>query len=560
MSEQNLPTRPESGVSLAPQAGLAADPTPDTPVARAKRKYPENRKRANRTRDSYRAKSPEARARQLAGLVQGRGKRRKWKPEQKPIVPQLKKKLSREDLQGLNIVQVAEDVLGLKFDERPAQRAILKAMYGLALTGEELELYRQLTGNEIEFEAHREKGDAVWAIGARAGKSTLASVIAVFEATRNKWKQYLQDGETGYAVIIGTRQQQAADIIGANCARLLEGSRIAHWVKESWSTTLMLSNGMCIASYPCNSTAARGLPIFLLIFDEIAHFRTEGIKADETIYSGLRPRQAQFPGAKCLKISTPAAKQGLFWDEFRQGFQVPGRLTIQAPTRTVNPLIPQSFIDSEYARDPDNAQREFGAQFAETVNAYLPFDKLDACFTLAGDLLPDHQHRYFAGIDQSGLAGRDRFAFSIAHRDGEIVMVDCTRAWDTTDADMILGEIKHLAHEYGLDSVMIDRYGAGWVQQALEKIGLAVQVRDALPAVYQNFKTLVLANAVRLPDDKPLRDGLSRTQAYYGRNNTLSISHERSIAGHADLADAVVTAVWVASSRQAGGYFSDVLQ
>jgi hypothetical protein len=526
-----------------------------------KHSYPEKRKKANRTRQSYRAKTDEGRRRQLEALAKGRGKRRKWKP--KPQTPKAtiagKTKLSRADLQRLNVVEFATDVLGLSFDERPAQRTILKAMYGLALTGQEFDLYRQLTGNPVEFEACVEKHDAVWAIGARGGKSTLASVIALYEATRDKWKKYLQDGEVGYAVITATRQKQAEDIIGASCARLLENSRIAHMIRESWSTTLMLSNGMCVASYPCNSTAARGLPIFLLIFDELAHYRTEGAKADETIYSALRPRQAQFPGAKCLKISTPAAKMGLFWDEFNQGFQVPGRLTIQAPSRVVNPLIPQEFIDSEYQRDPDNAEREFGAQFAEQVNAYLSFDRLNECFTLVGDLLPDRRHRYFGGIDQSGLSGRDRFAFAIAHKDDGAVFVDVTRAWDTTDGGLILAEVKSLAHDYGLDSVTIDRYGAGWVQQALENIGLEVQLREALPNVYQNFKSLVLANAVRLPDEKSLRDGLARTQAYYGRNNSLSISHERSVAGHADLADAVVTAVWVASSRQAGGYFSDVL-
>jgi hypothetical protein len=458
----------------------------------------------------------------------------------------------------MDIVHFAEDVLGISFDERPAQRVILKSLYGIELTDSELAIYRELTTNDDVFEAGVEKSDAVWAVGARGGKSTLASVIACYEATREKWKTYLQDGEVGYAIITATRQKQAEDIIGASCARLLENSRISHMIKESWSTTLMLSNGMCIASYPCNSTAARGLPIFLLIFDEIAHYRTEGAKADETIYSALRPRQAQFPGAKCLKISTPSAKQGLFWDEFNQGFQVPQRLTIQAPTRIVNPLIPQAFIDSEYRRDPDNAEREFGAQFAEQVNAYFPFDKLDACFVLTGDLLPNSTFRYCCGIDQSGLSGRDRFGLSIAHREDKVTFIDVVRAWDTTQSDTIFSEIKDLSRRYGFDSVTIDRYGAGWVKEALEKIGLEVKCREPLPVVYSNFKTLVLANCVRLPDEKSLRDGLIKTQAYYGRNNSLSISHERNIFGHADEADAVATAVWLASSK-GSGYFSEVL-
>jgi hypothetical protein len=452
----------------------------------------------------------------------------------------------------LDIVEFAEYVLRISFKERPAQKVILKSLYGLPLTEPELEIYRQLTTNASVFESGTEKVEGIFAVGARGGKSFLTSVIALYEATRDKWAQYLTPGEVGYAVVTATKMQQAQDIIGASCARLMEGSRISHMIKESWTTSLVLSNGMCVASYPCNSTAARGLPIFLLIFDEIAHFRVEGPKADETVNNALRPRMAQFPGAKCLKISTPAAKQGLFWDEFDEGFQVPGRLTIQAPTRVVNPLIPQAFIDREYKRDPESAAREFGAEFAEQVDAYLPFAKLNECFVLGGDLLPDRANRYFAGIDQSGLSGRDRFAFAIAHRQDKLVVVDLVRAWNTKDGNMIITEVKDLTGNYGIDSVTIDRYAGGWAKQALENIGLEVKVRETLPNVYQNFKSLMMAGCVKLPDTKSLKDGLVRTQAYYGRNNSLSISHERSVAGHADEADAVVTAVWVASSRQAG--------
>ena len=528
-------------------------------MADKKHYYPAKRKKARRTKDSYRARTSEGKAKQLANLVKGRGKHRKWRPKVDGVEIPEGARISESVLQGLSIIEFAEYVLGIDFKERPAQKVILKSLYGLPLVDGELEIYILLTTNVRVFEAGIEKTEGVWAIGARGGKSFLTSVIALYEATRSKWQQYLAPGEQGYAVIVATKLQQAQDIIGANCARLLENSKIKHMIAESWSTSLVLTNGMCIASFPCNSTAARGLPIFLLVFDEVAHFRIEGPKADETVNNALRPRMAQFPGAKCLKISTPAAKQGLLWDEFSEGFQVPGRLTIQAPTRVVNPVILQDFIDKEYKRDPDNAEREFGAEFAEQVDAYLPFNKLNECFVLGGDLLPDRSNKYFCGIDQSGLSGRDRFALAVAHRQEKEVIVDLVRTWDTKDGNQIITETKGITRDYGIDTVTIDRYGAGWVQQAFTDVGLEVKVRETLPNVYQNFKSLLMAGLVKLPDTKSLKDGLVKTQAYYGRNNSLSISHERSVAGHADEADAVVTVVWVASSRQAGGYFSDVL-
>ena len=524
-------------------------------MIKVKRKYPKHRKPANRTKSSYLPKTAAAKAKVQANLQRGPS------AERTPRFIKRDGTISYENLQRMDIIEFAEIALGMDFVERPSQRVILKALYGLPLTAAELPLYTELTTNETVFEDGIEKTEGLWAIGRRGGKSYLSSLIALFEATRNKWKQYLAPGEVGYAAITATKQQQAVDIIGASCARLMENSRFAHLVVESWSTSLVLSNGMRIVSAPCSSSALRGIPCFLLIFDELAHFRIEGPKSDETVINALKPGQAQFPGAKCLKISTPAAKMGIFWDEFDEGFQVPGRLTIQAPTRTVNPVIPQETIDKEMLRDPDNANREFFSEFAEQVDSFLPFNKLKEAFVLAGDLLPESSKRYFIGTDQSGLSLKgDRFAMSVAHREGKEVIVDVVRSWSTTKGREIIAEITVIAKDYSVGEVVIDRYAAGWLREAFEAAGLQVKIRPTLPEVYSNFKSLLLAGCLRLPDRKPLRDGLARTQSFYGRNNSMSIFHERTAGNHADESDAVVTAVFEASSKQQGGYMSETLK
>ncbi len=61
--------------------------------------------------------------------------------------------------------------------------------------------------------------------------------------------------------------------------------------------------------------------------------------------------------------------------------------------------------------------------------------------------------------------------------------------------------------------------------------------------IFSNFKSLVVACKVQLPDNKELYSGLENTQAYYCKNNSLSIAHERSSQGHGDIADATVTSV-----------------
>lgn len=520
-------------------------------MARPRKKNRKESRRSGQRITSYAedfyGKTPEARSKQLANLRQNSGK-------SKPKDP----KPDTKALQEADIITFATEYLGVSFKERPAQGVILQSLYGLPLDAEQLVLYRQLTTNETEFEAGIEKTEADLGIGARGGKSFLVSIIALYESIvkADHWRKYLRKDEVGYAVITATRQKQCEDIIQASCTSLLENSSLKYFIDDALTAELRLKNGLAIVSMPCNSTAGRGLPIFLLIYDEIAHYRVEGPKADETIHNALRPRQAQFPGAKCLKITTVAAKQGLFWQEFDEGFQVPGRLTVQAPTRLVNPVIPKEFIEKEYKRDPDNAAREFGAQFAETTEGFFEssIEQLKASFDREGDYPYQPGALYFGSIDASGLAGRDKFALSIAHKDFQEnkVIVDLSRSWDSKDLDYIMAEVKANAAIYNLTNISIDQYAKGYVLKALLKQGFVeefIQIRDKLAALYVNFRMLVRAGKVSLPDTPTLRNGLMQTQAYYGKNNALSIGHERNIYGHGDEADSCVGAVYDASKN-----------
>lgn len=489
-------------------------------------------------KEKFRGKTEESRQAQLSNLKRGRkrGIRRSTAPA--------------KDLQDIDIIAFASDqrFLGLSFEERPAQEALLRALYGLPLDRRQVKIYKKLTGNRKEFEPGQDKTEAVWVLGARSGKSLLASIIALYEATRNKWQQYLNKGEFGYIVVIATRQKQAEQIIQANCSRLIEGSpALRGIVKELYQTELTLTNNMKIISLPCNSTAGRGLPIACFVLDEVGHFYTEGIKADQTIYDSLRPRMAQFPGAKVVLISTPAAKQGLLWSFFEDGFTVPSRFTAQADTRTVNPEIPEKFIKLEYKRDIDYARREFGAEFAEKIESFFAYEVLQNSFILVGSLPYEDKYTYSLGIDQSGLSGRDRFALAISHKEDSTVLVDHIQAWETKDSDIILTEVGKLTEGYRLKKVSIDRYAKGWVSQALNKLGLEVEIRPSMAEIYTNLKSLMIAGRIRLPDNPKLKKALQNTQAFYGRNNVLSIAHQRSAAGHADLADAVATVALAAS-------------
>ena len=487
----------------------------------------------------YAGKDEESKRRQLKNLKIGR----------KRQIKRSKLTISSKSLQEANIIEFATDpeFLGLSFEKRPAQEVLLRTLYNLPLSGKQKRILKQVSPG---YQTNGQLLEAVWVLGSRSGKSLLASIIALYEATRAKWQQYLSKGESAYICIISTRQKQAEQIIGANCARLIENSPgLSNLIEGIYSTELVLKNNMRIISLPASSTAGRGLPIAAFFLDECGHFYTEGIKADENIYNSLRPRMAQFPGAKVVLISTPSAKQGLLWNFFKEGFDVPGRFTAQGATTLMNPVIPKDFINRERARDSDYAAREFDAIFAERTQNFFPEELLNGCFTLFESSGYKSGYSYACGIDQSGLSGRDRFAVGVAHRQGNISIVDTTRAWDTKEIDNITAGVTELKKQYNFHRVSIDKYASGWVAASLKKLGLEVEIRPVLPVIYTNLKSLMLARQVELPEGKDLRKALKNTQSYYSKTNTLSIAHERSSQGHGDLADAVATAVFITSSK-----------
>jgi len=503
-----------------------------------------------RTRESYLGNTPEAEARRQSGLK--RGERAKTIEEIKSEAEKFRSK--KKKLKNLNIIQFAENpvVLGLSFAKRPAQKVILKALYGLPLTKKELEIYSILTKGKGEYIPGKERTEAILALGARSGKSFIASICALYSATvdwlNKDWKKTLSPGEYIYVCIVATRELQARKIIQESCLRMLEHSpMLKGMIKKSTDLEITLKNHVKIISGPANSTALRGLPIVYLAMDECAFFRQEGVNQDEKIFNSLRPRMAQFVGNKLFMLSTAGSKQGLFWQYFNEGFNIPDRLTCQAPTDFVNPMIPKEFLEKEKIRDISNYMREYEGIFAERMEAFFSFDMLNECFVLPGDQKYNSTFNYILGVDASGLAGRDLFGLGISHRQGPKIIIDYAKSFNTKNLDVIVNEIKELKKNYNLRIAVIDKFSKGFVKAFLIKLDLAVVIRPSLADIYVNAKSLAISGNLVLPISKELKSGLLNTQAFYSKSNSLTIGHPRGSSGHSDLADACITSIFQSS-------------
>ncbi len=82
-----------------------------------------------------------------------------------------------------------------------------------------------------------------------------------------------------------------------------------------------------------------------------------------------------------LCASSPYARRGARFDAWRKHFGKDGDqvLVWHAPTRDMNPTVPQRVIDEAMERDPASAAAEYGAEFRSDIEGFVSRDAIEAC-------------------------------------------------------------------------------------------------------------------------------------------------------------------------------------
>jgi hypothetical protein len=113
-------------------------------------------------------------------------------------------------------------------------------------------------------------------------------------------------------------------------------------------------------------------------------------------------------------------KGGVLFDDFRRGFAQddPDLLVWSASSLLMNPSLGAGRLERERRLDPARYAREYEAEFAEDVDAFLPPAGVDAAIVSGWYELPPRQtSRYIAAVDPSG-GGEDAFSLAVVHVGG----------------------------------------------------------------------------------------------------------------------------------------------
>ena len=200
-------------------------------------------------------------------------------------------------------------------------------------------------------------------------------------------------------------------------------------VENVTADAIELNNGITIEIHTASFRSVRGYTVVAALCDEIAFWRSEdSANPDTEILNALRPAMATISDALILCFSTPYARRGVLWDAYQRHFGKGGDVLVwQAPTRTMNPTVPQDIIDAAYEEDPAAASAEYGAEFRSDVEAFITQEAVDACIVPGRfELPPVHGTQYIAFADPSG-GSQDSMTLAIGHAEGETAVLDLIR-------------------------------------------------------------------------------------------------------------------------------------
>ncbi len=466
----------------------------------------------------------------------------------------------------MNIVQALDDPTVFRSAIRDADswkpwRAFLKALFGLPMSDTEADLFRACTGRALP--PTMPFASAWLVIGRRGGKSFVLALIAVFLACFRDYRPFLTLGERATIVIVAADRRQARVIFRYVTGIMSSVPALRALIDGETAEELRLVPPVNIEVMTASSRTIRGYAVPVALLDEAAFWTVEGsTDADVDIIAALRPAMKQFPGAMMLAASSPYARRGAVWQAYRQHHGQDGSSTLvwQAPTRVMNPTIPQAEIDAEYEADPARASAEYGAQFRTDIESFVSREVVEAAVVPGRHELPPVSGvSYVAFVDPSG-GSADAMTLAIGHadRDGRAIL-DAVRAHRPPfSPEAVVTDFADLLKSYRVGKVAGDRYGGEFCREPFRKAGITYELSDrAKSDIYRDCLPLLNSGKVELLDLPKLTAELCGLERRTARGGKDSIDH--SPGAHDDIANAVAGAVLLATGGKAPFVVTDAM-
>jgi hypothetical protein len=291
----------------------------------------------------------------------------------------------------------------------PGQRALCEVAFD-GLDPGDLPDERRAIANELYGHLatvpERARAVAGFVIGARSGKSRLLIALRCLHLGMTVALSGLAPGEQAFGVIVAPDLRLAQQTFRFVAGAVDENAELRRLVvgRTNDAVTLRRPDGapVTIACVPAAEAgkSLRGRSLFFAGFDESAFFYSDDYSvSDSDLFRAVRPRIV--PGGQTVIASTPWAEQGLLYELWRDNFgKASTALVAHAPTLSMrDDAATQQVVEAEYERDPQNAAREFGAQWGSNDQNLLDTADVDGCVDDIDSRPVERGKRYAIGLD-----------------------------------------------------------------------------------------------------------------------------------------------------------------
>jgi hypothetical protein len=343
--------------------------------------------------------------------------------------------------------------------------------------------------------------------GRRGGKTRAVAVLAAYLAACVDHRDSLAPGERGVIPLLAASVQQAANAFAFVEGVFAVAPNLKDLVDGATSDTLSLTTGIDISVRPASFRTIRGITAVAAICDEIAFWRSDdSANPDKEILKALRPSLAT-TGGPLIAISSPHAKRGELYGTFKRHFGPTGHplvLVAKAPSRTMNPTLPQRVIDRATEEDPEAASAEYGAEFRSDLEAYVSREVVEACVDPGRrESQPAPSVRYVGALDAAGGSGQDSMTACIGHVErGGTIIIDAMREYRPQfSPEQVTGELAGFFKSYNVRKVTSDKWGGEWTIEAFRRVGVEVEpAARAKSELYVDMLAPLNSGNLRLPD------------------------------------------------------------
>jgi len=330
--------------------------------------------------------------------------------------------------------------------------------------------------------------------------------------------------------------------------------------KNETQETVELHNNTCIEVRPASFKTSRGISAIGIIADEIAFWSSGDGAAnpDTEILAALRPSLAT-TGGPLIAISSPYARRGELWNTFRDHYGPagdPAILVANAPSRVMNPTLPQQVVDRAMARDGAAARAEYGAEFRSDVEGFVSLDTITRAVASGREQLPAEwlSHTYTGFLDPAGGSGTDSMTMAIAHPEGDRIVLDCVEEIRPPfSPDDAAERFAAVFTSYRISTVQSDRYAGDWPMVSFRRHGITVETSaEPKSTIYGRLLPMLNAGRVVLLDNDRLRSQLLALERKTNPGGRDTIDHPRG--GHDDVVNAAAGAIVAVASKMDNGF------